>query len=334
MHLHFLVPDFLPSLQRIGNDLLQGLELRALEKLTARGTRIREPADSAEAWLFARYGFPAGTRPSAPYCLSAEGIVPGNHYWSHADPVHLGLQRTGMSVVDASQFSLEQNEADALVAALNSHFATDGLEFSAPVPHRWYVKSTRPLPAARPLAEARGDEAEQNPFPGDDGGWKRLLSEIQMLLHAHPVNAAREERNVLPINSLWLWGGGTLAAPAQKPFDAVFADSLLASGLHHAAGGQPLPLSTTPLPPIAGNALIEEESLSIPAAYGDFWAWREALANLESRWFTPLLHDLEQSKIAALTLHFPAPGSGLRLEVRRSDLWKAWRRKPLTRLIE
>lgn len=334
MHLHFLVPDFLPSLRRIGADLLQGLGLGAFEKLAARGRLIPEPAASAEAWLFSRHGFPAGTLPSAPYCLLAEGVAPGTDYWAHADPVHLGLQRSGMSIADASQFSLEQDQADALVAALNDHFAADGLDFSAPTPHRWYVKSARPLPAARSLAEARGSAAEHNPFPGDDGSWQRLLSEIQMLLHAHPANAAREERNAPPINSLWLWGGGTLTEPADKPFGAVFADSLLAAGLHQSAGGKPRPLSALSLPPVAGETLAVEESLRIPAAYGDFWAWREALADLEIRCFAPLLHGLEQRTLAALTLYFPAPGGGLRLEVRRSDLWKAWRRKPLTRLIE
>ncbi len=34
-----------------------------------------------------------------------------------------------------------------------------------------------------------------------------------MLLHDHPVNEARERRGEPPINAVWLWGGGRLAAP-------------------------------------------------------------------------------------------------------------------------
>ena len=34
--------------------------------------------------------------------------------------------------------------------------------------------------------------------------WQKLLTELQMLLHAHPVNAARVQRGARPINSLWL----------------------------------------------------------------------------------------------------------------------------------
>ena len=34
--------------------------------------------------------------------------------------------------------------------------------------------------------------------------WQKLLTELQMLLHAHPVNHARIQRKARPINSLWL----------------------------------------------------------------------------------------------------------------------------------
>lgn len=330
MTLHFLLPDFLPPLRKIGANLLQGLELPSLAKLTARGRLSSEPAESAEGWLLRQFGFPAGDLPSAPYCLLAEGIAPGDAYWLHADPIHLVLHRTGMSIADASQFEVAQDEADAMVATLNSHFAADGLEFSAPSPRRWYGKSAQALPPARPLATVRGGAAEH--APGDGSRWPRVVSEIQMLLHAHPVNATRESRGALPINSLWPWGGGRLETPPANPFGAVFSDSLLASGLHLATGGHPMPPSLNTVLSTTGTTLMTEESLRLPAAYGDFAGWREGLAALEIRWFAPLLQGLEQNRISVLALHFPE--SGLRLDIRRTDLWKAWRRTPLTSLIE
>ncbi len=327
--LHFLLPDFLPPLRTIGADLLHGLELPALEKLAARGSLTADRAENPESWLLRRFGLPADAPASAPYCLLAEGAGPGTDYWLHAEPVHLVLQRSGLTVSD--RFALERNEADALIAGLNAHFAGDGLEFSAPAPQRWYARTTHPLPAIRPLAEARGGYAEPNPFTGVGGQWPRMLSEIQMLLHAHPVNTAREERGALPVNSLWLWGGGPLETPPAPSFDAVLADTLLARGLHAAAGGKPLSLSDA-LPPGGGETLVVEESLRLPAAYGDFSAWREALSAMETRWFAPLLRALEQNKIAALALHFP--DSGRCLNIRRGDLWKFWRRRSLSQLTE
>jgi hypothetical protein len=38
--------------------------------------------------------------------------------------------------------------------------------------------------------------------------WYRLLNEIQMFMHQHPVNEQRLRQGKLPINSLWAWGAG------------------------------------------------------------------------------------------------------------------------------
>ncbi len=40
--------------------------------------------------------------------------------------------------------------------------------------------------------------------------WYQLLNEIQMYMHQHEVNAERLQRGMLPINSLWFWGAGSL----------------------------------------------------------------------------------------------------------------------------
>ena len=38
--------------------------------------------------------------------------------------------------------------------------------------------------------------------------WYKLLNEIQMFMHQHEVNQRRIQRGLVPINSLWFWGGG------------------------------------------------------------------------------------------------------------------------------
>jgi hypothetical protein len=47
---------------------------------------------------------------------------------------------------------------------------------------------------------------------GNAGELRRLAAEIEMWLHAEPLNLARAGRGARPISALWLWGGG--AAPA------------------------------------------------------------------------------------------------------------------------
>lgn len=47
--------------------------------------------------------------------------------------------------------------------------------------------------------------------------WQKLLTELQMLLHTHPVNQARIARRVRPINSLWLdQGARAEQIPAER----------------------------------------------------------------------------------------------------------------------
>jgi hypothetical protein len=47
--------------------------------------------------------------------------------------------------------------------------------------------------------------------------WHRLLNEIQMFMHQHPVNAERMRQGRLPINSLWFWGAGERQEAATRP---------------------------------------------------------------------------------------------------------------------
>ncbi len=52
-----------------------------------------------------------------------------------------------------------------------------------------------------------------NPFiqqSRDNLRWYKLLNEIQMFMHQHPVNQERVRSGRLPANSLWFWGGGVL----------------------------------------------------------------------------------------------------------------------------
>jgi len=55
--------------------------------------------------------------------------------------------------------------------------------------------------------------------------WYRLINELQMFMHQHPLNAARLARGRLPINSLWAWGAGVAQPPSARP--RVYCDDPL-----------------------------------------------------------------------------------------------------------
>jgi hypothetical protein len=341
MHCHLLLPDLLWP-ERDFPDIYRGLELPALQRLLARGRRHGGggPADteSAEAWLCQRFAVDKqGDWPAAPYCLLADGGEPGKHYWLRADPVHLKLEGGRLVLAGGGVFSISQQEAESLADSLNAHFSGDGLVFYPLRPDRWYLRVERvPALETTALSEAAGSSIDALLPRGTDApAWRARLNEMQMLLHGHAVNDARENAGALPINSVWLWGGGSIANTVTAPCNTVWSGDPFAAGLAMAArlAARALPADAAELMRAGagtGVNLILLDRLRAPAQYGDAHGWREGLQQLERDWFAPLLEALRQERIGMLSLHAPGPAGGLSVEVTRGDLRRFWRRvKPL-----
>ena len=154
-----------------------------------------------------------------------------------------------------------------------------------------------------------------------------------MLLHEHPVNAAREARGHPALNSVWFWGGGTLADSNTRTYSAVFGDDPLARGLALAASipARALPKDALAMLAAAGSdgvALVFMDPLG--NSDGERARFPERRAALERDWLEPLLAALRSGEIGMLTLSLPGADSLLEVEIVRSDLRYFWRRrKPL-----
>ena len=207
--------------------------------LAMAGTPTRESGGVSVA-LAARHGVVRQTDwPLAPIRLAALGVDPGTAYWLAADPVTLEVGRVDVELARVID-DLDRAAADALLATLNPHFRNDALAFVAPRPDAFFVRaadgtrlSTCPTTAAmhRPLRALL-------PQGADAARWRRFRSEIEMLLHEHPVNVERERTGRPPANSFWFYEGGTLAArPSPAPAIATFAASGIACALAAYAGG-------------------------------------------------------------------------------------------------
>jgi len=160
---------------------------------------------------------------------------------------------------------------------------------------------------------------------------RTLHNEAQMLLYAHPINQQRENAGRMPINSLWLWGAGTLPPRRECDFDGVWSLNPLALGLARAAG-----VKTHPVPSDAATLfehaaadthhLIVLEDLLGPVQYENGANYCAALIGLEERWFAPLRAALASGKIKQLNIEASTAYAALNWESNRSDQWKLWRR--------
>ena len=336
MHCQLLVPGF-GWPQGEASELCQALAADALETLIARGRRTSAPVPGPERWLFERFQVPRQRDwPAAPFSLLGDGGSPGSDVWICADPVHLRIERDRLVLTDSTQFRITPGEAEALAASVNRHFG-DSIVVHPLHAQRWYAR----LPACpdmetAPLSLVRGGAIETKFTAGPDAmRWQSLANELQMLLHDHPVNLAREARGEPAVNSVWLWGAGRLPPlpdPSARPFRYVAASDPLARGLAQASGAQAQELAADARAWLAqaghaGMGLAVLDSLAAPSRYRQADAWREALSKLELDWFAPLLAALKQGMIGMLTLHLLGLEHALQVEVTRSDLRRFWRRR-------
>jgi hypothetical protein len=338
MNCHLLVPDVF-HVAAGGTGLYAGLELRALEALFARGKMQRLPGLSLERWLAATFRIAADPDLSlAALSLLGDGAAPGAACWLQADPVHLRVYRDQLLL--APPGAITAGEAGALTDALNAHFAEDGLEFSAPVPQRWYVRvRDEPRMRTTPTAEATGRNIDGLLPEGDDGPrWRHIINEAQMLLHEHPCNEARETRGELPVNSVWPWGAGRVPqVPRDAPYGVVWSVHPLAAGIASVTGLplRILPQSGAQLPATPGDLGDDKPQLLVLDALhaslgGDPEEWRGALGKMETHWFAPLFDALKRGELSSLTLHALGPDRSCTVTATRLDALKFWRaRRPL-----
>jgi hypothetical protein len=341
MHVTLLVPGlFWP--RETADAVLNGLDVPALAQLLSRARRQALTEVSLVPWLCASHGVARQQDwPIAPLTLALDGVEAGDAYWLRADPVHIRVERNGLTFVGTALLALSAEESQALASAITAHFAPVGLAFHAPARERWYVKlASAPDLVTRPPEEVVGADVQTSLPTGRDAlRWHGVFNEVQMLLHAHPVNAVREECGSPPVNSIWIWGGGMRPHAALRPFTQVWSDNAEAAAIAQASGERSAALPDSAEAVLAaecesdGEHLIVLDHLAAPSAYHDADVWRARLSRLESTWFAPLAAALRSARLKRVTIVVPGADAGSRFDIARSDLMKFWRsRKPLSQL--
>ena len=324
-----------PWPRALAADIVRGLDAPGLVGLLARARPAGRPAwrsradepESFERLAFGAFGYPPGGPDVPAAALMWEGDAAGSESGGEglsssgiaadafgpigsslvplrADPVHLRPDLDAARLFDASHFALSRDEATAMAAALDRHFAPEGVRFEAPRPTRWYARLERqPDAEFQPPGGAAGlvdGVGAGGALPaGNEGSlWRRRMNEAQMVLHAHPVNQAREARGELAVNSVWFWGAGEPGPVPRRRFDEVVADDPLIRALARRSGARVRDLAEDPATPgnpetaggPPGRRLVALGPGCLRAVLGrDVESWRRELMDAEERWFRPLL---------------------------------------------
>lgn len=140
--------------------------------------------------------------------------------WLRADPVYVRPDMGGARLMAWGNLGLSADEAESFLQALRPLFGDAGMPLSAPAPERWYLALARDsrTPEFVPPVEALGQDLLELMPAGPEGKrWLALFNEAQVTLHNHPLNQRRVAAGLLPVNSLWFWGGGVLPDAVTSP---------------------------------------------------------------------------------------------------------------------
>ena len=314
MQLVLILPGLLEA-QRSGEPALRG---PALAELLALGGPPSRGTDGLDAAIASRYGIERQADwPLAAIRAASLGLQPGDAYWLTADPVTLVVGRDEVALAGIVE-DLSRADADALASTLNAHFVNDGVVFVAPRPDSLFARLAKPPRLTTHPPAATTDEPLRLRLPqgADAPTWRRWQSEIQMLLHEHPVNVEREKSGRHPVNGLWFSTGGVLPSRASPgPPVRTFADTGIAVALAAHAGSP-----ARPVPAQLGGALGHTDGAGhtiVVALTADV-----ALAEVERSWAVPAPGTLASGQLTEVSVLARDAGDCVSWRALRPRLWQ------------
>jgi hypothetical protein len=326
--LTLLIRDPLPNDWRV-----RASSVPALEFVLRRGHATAAPCSGSIAWLCQRFGLtPSGNCPLAPILAQSAHLGLEHSQWLCADPIHVDVHPQQVSVARGADLELTTDESLWMVQALDRHFASRGVRVAPFDPTRWLINApalTR-LDTAPPDSE---DRLLRVMVSGEDTGrWNAFLTEVQMLLHDHPVNAARASRGALPVNSLYLWGAGIVASTRAVDTLAASDDPLTLALIRtaHLELHRDVPAALD-----RASGMPAASVLAVPASGERARAHQDTIRAVDQHWLAPALQMLEDRRLDRLELVVREDASAMKTyTVARRAFWQLWKRTKLISRLE
>ena len=129
----------------------------------------------------------------------------------------------------------------------------------------------------------------------------------------------REPCDCSPVNSVWLWGGGTVNRERGAPAASIFADDVRMRDLARGRGVEvaPVPANFDALP-LSGTAAV----WLAPIDHGDAI---ERLGGIDRTWMAPVERALNAGRLSEVEVIVGGREHASRFAVRRSSFARRWR---------
>jgi hypothetical protein len=176
-------------------------------------------ADGWRGWLAGRLGRPElGSVPIATLVAAAAAAAQPDPNlpparddgpWWLATPLHLVAGLDTLHLPRDGILSLSPPERAELAAGFSTALGGDGLSLHAVDGDALLLHGLAPgeVTTREPADCLGADLVGAQPCGPGAPRLRRLMAEIEMWLHAHPLNRRREQQGLRAVRSLWLWGG-------------------------------------------------------------------------------------------------------------------------------
>jgi hypothetical protein len=271
-----------------------------LARLGGRGV-IRElplPREGLRAWqvaLLDALGIDDYARyPSAAVTRSGDVGEPARDFWLHLQPMHFmaSLDRLTAVVLHGSS-GVARAELAELGPMIAAHLRTAGMQLVTTSRDDWLVHSEQALDVqtATPETAAATPLDQAMPHGRDAPALRRLMTELQMLLHEHPVNVQRVRRGVPEVNAVWFHGAGEIRDLQRYALPQAFGDDLYLRGIYRLNDGD---VTAAPLDGQALLARLHTRAVAVVTA--------DDVDVLEAAWIAPLARALALGMIGRLEI--------------------------------
>ena len=302
--LTLVLPFALPP-PELAADLVRALQAPALAALLSRPARAERRtfdddarAPPHELWLARALGLSAHHAGFAAAAMRGFGLDPGSDpaAWLIVHPGHIEIARSHLALHDLRQLQLGDPDARALFDCALPLFAELGHTLLYGDAQTWFLRAAGwdQLDTSSPDAVLGMNLGDAMPSGDQARAFRRLQNEVQMLWFEHPVNTARGERGLAPVNAIWPWGGGGAQGTAALSVFGV-------PGWLQAAAQQVL---SDPGAILAGDAdaLLACGTLLGPGLGGEWSSWLDAMHQLESALFAPTLALIQSGKVKSVRM--------------------------------
>jgi hypothetical protein len=232
--------------------------------------------------------------PSAAVTRTGDASKRARGFWMHLQPMHFmaGLDRLTAVMLNGAS-SVARAELAELEPMIAAHLRTAEMQLVTTSRGDWLVHNARTLDVhtAPPEIAAASPLDQAMPQGRDAPALRRLMTELQMLLHEHPVNVERQRRAVPEINAVWLHGSGEIRELQRYALPQAFGDDLYLRGIYRLNDSD-----VTSAPPDAQALLARIGSRAVAVVAAD------DVDALEAAWIAPLACALAAGAIARLEI--------------------------------